>query len=277
MSGGASSVDVLGVRFHALSREAAAEAVVELARSGGQHYVVKPYSEFMPPAHEDEKLRDVLNGASICLADGTGILWAAHYLSGRGGGIGALLAFPASLLALVTNSPALRKPLPQAMRGVDFTWTMLEALAQSGLSVFLLGGTVEEVEGARDRIRERLPALHIRGVHPGHFNVTGKENERVLEAVNVVSPDVLLVGMGFPRQERWIAANLASLSPRVAVAEGGSFSFISGATPRAPDWMRRSGMEWLYRLGRQPGRVKRQLAIPRFVWLVLRERMTRRA
>jgi N-acetylglucosaminyldiphosphoundecaprenol N-acetyl-beta-D-mannosaminyltransferase len=277
MSDGTNSVEVLGVRFHALTRNAAAAAVADLARSGGQHYVVKPYSEFMPPAHGDEKLRDVLNGASLCLADGTGILWAAHYLSGRGSGIGALIAFPASLLALMTNSPALRKPLPQAMRGVDFTWAMLDALAQAGLSVFLLGGTSTEVEGTASRIRERLSTLDLRGVHPGHFKVTGRENNRVIGTINAASPDVLLVGMGFPRQEHWIAANLASLNVHVAVAEGGSFSFISGTTPRAPDWMRRAGLEWLYRLRRQPGRLKRQMAVPQFVWLVLRERMTRRA
>ncbi len=79
--------------------------------------------------------------------------------------------------------------------------------------------------------------------------------------------------MGFPRQEEWIAANLPRLQVNVAVAEGGSFSFISGVTRRAPVRLRRLGLEWLYRLARQPWRLRRQLAIPQFVWLVIRERL----
>ena len=98
----------------------------------------------------------------------------------------------------------------------------------------------------------------------------------MIEAVNSASPDMLLVAMGFPRQERWIAENLGRLKVKVAVAEGGSFSFISGATRRAPSWMRRAGLEWLFRLGRQPKRIRRQAAIPLFLWLVLSERMSRR-
>ena len=81
--------------------------------------------------------------------------------------------------------------------------------------------------------------------------------------------------MGFPRQEQWIAENLPRLDVKVAVAEGGSFTFISGAISRAPRWMRRSGLEWLYRLARQPSRLHRQMALPVFVWLVFRERLRR--
>jgi N-acetylglucosaminyldiphosphoundecaprenol N-acetyl-beta-D-mannosaminyltransferase len=103
----------------------------------------------------------------------------------------------------------------------------------------------------------------------------GTANEQVIKEINTARPDALLVAMGFPRQERWIAANLNHLDVHVAVAEGGSFSFIGGSVSRAPGWMRRSGLEWLYRLGRQPWRLKRQLALPHFVWLVVRERLKR--
>jgi len=269
------TVDVLGVRFHPLDRKQAAQAIADLARSQDRHYVVKPYSEFMPPAYGDARIRDILNGASLCLADGAGILWAAHYLSLRGGPLRALLQLPASLLSLLTSSAALRRPLPQAMRGVDFTWEMLEALAGAGLSVYLLGGTTSELDGAAARIAERFPGLRIVGKHDGYFRTRGSQNAPVIAAVNAVAPDVLLVAMGFPRQEKWIAENLPRLDVRVAVAEGGSFSFISGATRRAPGWMRRAGLEWLFRLLRQPSRLRRQLALPVFVWLVVRQRLAR--
>jgi N-acetylglucosaminyldiphosphoundecaprenol N-acetyl-beta-D-mannosaminyltransferase len=150
---------------------------------------------------------------------------------------------------------------------------MLTRLDEAGSRVFLLGGTGEEVRGARERIEARFPGLHVVGAHHGYFDASGEESETVIRAVNEVQPEVLLVAMGVPRQEQWIAANLSRLQVNVAVAEGGSFSFISGATRRAPRWLRRLGLEWLYRLARQPWRLRRQLAIPQFVWLVVRERL----
>jgi N-acetylglucosaminyldiphosphoundecaprenol N-acetyl-beta-D-mannosaminyltransferase len=264
-------ISVLGVGFDPLTRAQAAEAIVSLAKEGGKHYVVKPYSEFMPPVRKDAGLRDILNGASLCLADGVGILWAAHYLSLPRSGLRALLQAKLSLASLLVRPSALRKPLPQAMRGVDFTWEMLEALDRAGLSVYLLGGTESELRGTAQRIAERLPTLRIAGSHAGHFNRA--EDASVVADVNAAAPDVVLVAMGFPRQERWIAANLPRLNVRVAIAEGGSFTFMSGAISRAPRWMRRAGLEWLYRLARQPWRLRRQAALPVFVWLVLRERL----
>ncbi|MDO8615942.1 MAG: WecB/TagA/CpsF family glycosyltransferase [Dehalococcoidia bacterium] len=266
-------VDVLGVRFHNLSRKEAARAVAALAGAATQACVVKPYSEFMPRAVRDLRVREILNGAALCLPDGAGIVWAAHYLALPGGRLRALLQLPLSLAALVLNPRAVRRPLKQAMAGVDFTWEMLSALAEAGAGVFLLGGREEEVAGTVARVRQRLPALRIAGWRHGHFRLSGAESEAVIALVNQARPQVLLVAMGFPRQEIWIADNLRRLDVKVAVAEGGSFSFISGATPRAPRWLRRSGLEWLYRLLRQPWRLRRQLALPVFVWLVLRQRL----
>ena len=266
-------VEVLGVRFDTLTRREAAAEVARLAGENGKAYVVKPYSEFMPRAHRDARVRHVLNGAALCLPDGVGVLWAAHYLSLSGGTLRALTQLPLSLASLVFRPSALRRPMPEAMAGVDFTWAMLEALAAAGRSVYLLGGTNEEAAGAEETIRQRLPALKLTGFRDGYF--ARAHTPAVVQAINASNADVLLVAMGFPRQELWIADNLAALHVRVAVAEGGSFSFISGAIPRAPRWMRRTGLEWLYRLARQPSRLRRQLALPAFVWLVLRERLRR--
>ena len=106
-------------------------------------------------------------------------------------------------------------------------------------------------------------------------DATGSDNDAVIAEINASAPQALLVAMGFPSQERWIAANLSRLKVNVAIAEGGSFSFISGMTRRAPLWMRRAGLEWLFRLLRQPWRLRRQLALPPFVWLVLKDRLQR--
>ena len=267
------TVDVLGVRFHNLGRAEAARAIAELARTGDKAYVVKPYSEYMPRAARDARIRETLNGADLCLADGIGVLWAAHYLSLPGGLLRALLQLPLSLAAVALNPAAIRRPLRENMAGVDLTWAMLARLDEAGSRLFLLGGTEEEVRGTRERVEARFPGLRVVGTQHGHFDVSGKENAAVLGLINEARPQVLLVAMGFPRQEEWIVANLPRLQVNVALAEGGSFSFISGVVLRAPHWLRRLGLEWLYRLARQPWRLRRQLAIPRFVWLVVRERL----
>ena len=269
------TVDVLGVHFHNLSLGEAASAIAELAQAGERAYVVKPYSEFMARAARNARAREILNSADLCLADGIGVLWAAHYLTLPGGPLRALLQLPLSLAALAANPSAIRWPLRENMAGVDLTWEMLARLDEAGVRVFLLGGTEEEVRRTRERIGARFRGLRVVGSHHGYFDVSGEENESVLRAIGEARPEVLLVAMGFPRQEEWIAANLQRLQMNVAVAEGGSFSFISGAVWRAPNWVRRLGLEWLYRLGRQPWRLRRQLAIPEFVWLVVRERLGR--
>ena len=265
------TVDVLGLRFHNLTRREAAEAVVSLARGEGRCYVVKPYSEFMPRAVRDSAVRAALQGAALCLPDGVGILWAAHYLSLSGGRLRAIMQFPLALAAMIVRPSAIRRPLRQPMRGVDFTWQMLAACADAGLSVYLLGGTRGEAQRAAEQIVARFSSLQVVGARDGYF----RDAAGVVDQINAAAPDVLLVAMGFPRQELWIAENLPRLDVKVAVAEGGSFSFISGATRRAPGWMRRAGLEWFYRLARQPSRLRRQMALPVFVWLVLRERLNR--
>ncbi len=268
-----SAIEVLGVRFHNLSRREAARAIARLAKQGQRAYVVKPYSEFMPRALREPPIRDILNTADLCLADGIGILWAAHYLCLPGGPLRALVQLPFSLASIAVNPGAVRRPLRENMAGVDLTWEMLARLDEDGASVFLLGGTVEEADGARRRIEAAFPHLRVLGARDGYFDPSGAPNDELIAAVNAASPDVLLVAMGFPRQEKWIAANLPRLEVHVAVAEGGSFSYIAGTILRAPRWLRRLGLEWLFRLLRQPQRLRRQLAIPQFVWLVVRERL----
>jgi len=269
------TVEILGVRFDNLTRREAAAAISALATGDGKHYVVKPYSEFMPRSAGDAAVRKTLNDAELCLPDGVGILWAAHYLSLNGGRMRALLQLPLSLLSIMLRSSALRRPIREPMAGVDLTWKMLAELDRADASVFLLGGAEEEVRAAVRRIEERLPGLTVAGARDGYFGTEGSANDAVVAQVNAARPAALLVAMGFPRQEQWIVDNLDRLDVHVAVAEGGSFSFIGGTVSRAPDWVRRAGLEWLYRLGRQPWRFKRQLALPRFVWLVVGERLTR--
>jgi len=272
---GRPAVDILGVRLDALTRAQAAAEIARLATGDEKRYVVKPYSEFLPRAARDPNVRAILNGAALCLPDGVGILWAAHYLSLPGGQVRAFAQLPLSLATMTFRAWSIGNLLPEAMAGVDLTWVMLKELEAAGASVYLLGGSAGEIKGTREVIERRYPGLRVVGSHHGHFGLRGKASDQVVRAINATAPDALLVAMGFPRQEQWIAANLGQLKVKVAVAEGGSFTFMSGQTSRAPHWMRRAGLEWLFRLLRQPWRLRRQLALPVFVWLVFRERLSR--
>ncbi len=192
------TVDVLGVHFRNLSLGEAARAIAGLAQAGERAYVVKLYSECMPRAAREARVRGVLNGADLCLADGVGILWAAHYLTLPGGPLRALLQLPLSRAAVVLNPSAVRGPLRENMAGVDLTWEMLARLDEAGSGVFLLGGTEEEVRGAREGIEARFPDLRVVGDHYGYFDVSGEENESVVRTINEAHQQVLLVAMGFP-------------------------------------------------------------------------------
>src|SRR6266508_3756090 len=139
---------------------------------------------------------------------------------------------PLSLASLVLKPSAVRQPLKENMAGVDLTRELLAQLEAVGASAYILGGTEEELRGARRRIEARFPRLRIVGARRGYFDVGGAENDAVAAGINAVSPQALLVAMGFPLQERWIAKNLPRLNVNVAVAEGGSLSFLSGVTRR---------------------------------------------
>jgi N-acetylglucosaminyldiphosphoundecaprenol N-acetyl-beta-D-mannosaminyltransferase len=253
------------VRFDNLTRAEAAERIAEMAVKGPRGYVVKPYSEFMARAARDDRFREVLNGAALCLPDGVGIVWAAHYLSLKGGRLRALVQFPLSHLSMLLRPEAGCGPVREPMHGVDLTWEMLAALEKAGASVYLLGGTTDELVGTRRAIEARLPGLRIAGARHGYFRTRGEENDRLIADINAAKPQALIVAIGSPRQEEWIAANIGLLEVNVAVAEGGSFSFI---------WVRRSGRRngcggrgWSGCSGYCVSRAgSGQLALPAFVW-----------
>jgi N-acetylglucosaminyldiphosphoundecaprenol N-acetyl-beta-D-mannosaminyltransferase len=123
-------------------------------------------------------------------------------------------------------------------------------------------------------LQEKQPALKVAGCHDGYFPL--EEEPQVVATIAAAKPDVLFVAFGVPKQEKWIRHHLSELGVSVAIGVGGSFDVISGRLKRAPVWMQRAGLEWLYRVLREPSRLPRLLALPRFVWLGLREALLRR-
>lgn len=236
-------IDVMGIRFDNVTMEEALERAKELLASEGADYVVTPNSEIVYEAMADRELEDLLNGASLVLPDGAGV---------------------------VLGSKILGTPLKQKVAGVDFADQLLEVLAQTGGSVYLLGSKPGVAELAAEKMLEKHPGLTIAGLADGYF----KDEAPVIEKINLAKPDVLFVCLGAPKQERFMAAHRAELQVRLMAGLGGSLDSFAGTVKRAPRWMINCSLEWLYRLIKEPWRFKRMLRLPKFIWRVVCRRIS---
>lgn len=276
-------VDILGVQIDALTIDQAVQRILALAGEKGASYVSKPYVEFMEAAFHDPALRELLNGSSLCLPDGVALQWAAYYQSYKRRGWWRVVQTGAQIVFLPGR---LGSVLPERFAGVDTTWRLLEHCRDKGLRVFLIGSPAgSTINRAAEAIQQRLPGISIAGTVPGE--VDGKRGmalyrgvnkgtvslQPLIQAIRQSKADIILTGIGFPQQEALNAALAGRLDHGVLVGEGGSFDYDSfgGQRRRAPQAMRRVGLEWLWRLILQPSRWRRQLAVPRFIWHVYRE------
>ncbi len=237
------SIRVLGVRVDDLDIEATLDRIEQLLADGGHHLVATVNPEFVMLARRDPAFHRVLESAALCLADGWGVTWAAR----RQG-----------------------RPLPGRVTGIDLIPALAERAVRRGWRLFLLGAAPGVGEEVAALLKDQHPGLAIAGYHAG---VAGPEgDEESLRLISAARPDIVLVAYGAPRQELWIARNLSRLEAGVGIGVGGSFDYLSGRVRRAPAWMRRVGLEWLYRLVRQPWRARRMAVLPRFALEVLRAR-----
>lgn len=210
------------------------------------HQICTVSPEFVMLAQDNADFMAVLRQADLCVADGVGLLFAARYLG---------------------------HPLPERVTGSDGVPLIAQRAAREGWRLYLLGAAPGVAEQAAARLTGQNPGLQIAGVYAG--SPAPAEADAIIERVNASRADILLVAYGAPRQDLWIAQHRDRLAVPVAMGVGGTFDFIAGIVPRAPRWMRRAALEWLYRLVRQPWRWRRMLRLPRFVWAVLREEQRR--
>jgi N-acetylglucosaminyldiphosphoundecaprenol N-acetyl-beta-D-mannosaminyltransferase len=224
--------DVLGIPFDAVTLDEAVQKGLALTQSGGR--VVTPNPEIVWACQTNPAVMDAVAGADLILADGVGITRAARKLG---------------------------RPLPCRVPGSDWLTKMLEACAQSGKRVFLLGGKPGVAESAKERAEGLYPGLIVCGTHDGYF----LEDGPVLDAVRLAAPDFLAVCLGAPKQELWMARNAGQLGGILLAGLGGSLDVLAGNIKRAPKIFQKAGLEWLYRVIRQPARIKRLFVIPKYL------------
>lgn len=236
------SVEILGVRVHNVTMVDTLRLLTEMALSNKPHHVVTVNPEFIMVAQHNKVFKRVLNNAALAIPDGAGVLWASRKLG---------------------------KPIAERVTGVD-TVRRISAVARGkNLNMFLLGGAPGVAEKASVELQRENPGLNIVGTYAGSPDIS--EEAEICERIRSVRPHILLVAYGSPRQDLWIDRNLIKLGIPVAIGVGGTFDFITGKVPRAPQWMRERNIEWLYRLWLEPWRWRRMTALPRFMVRVLRE------
>ena len=246
-AGFAAPAHILGVRVDRVSQQQALSLLQRLLAAHREHgeraccqQVVTVNPEFVMEARHNDVFRQCINQATLVVADGMGVVWATRYL---------------------------RTPVPERITGTDTLVQLAKLCAEQGYRLYLLGAAPGVADAAGKRLCELNPGLLIAGTYAGSPAVA--EEDEIIERIRVAQADVLCVAYGAPAQELWIYRNLARLPVAVAMGVGGAYDFISGRQSRAPDFMQRAGLEWLYRLYREPWRWRRMLALPRFAVQIL--------
>jgi len=175
-------------------------------------------------------------------------------------------------IGVVIGSRILGDPIPERLAGFDLVFRLFELAEKKGYTLYFLGARPDVIAGAAERVTTQFPRIKIVGFHHGYFDM---EDTSVIEDIKSKAPDILLVGLGFPKQEEWIDRYGMQLDKGLMIGVGGTFDGITGRVKRAPEIWRKLNVEWLYRLIQQPSRWRRMLALPQFMAVILREKMKR--
>ena len=244
-------IDILGVNISNLDKKTVVKVLQSYLGSDKQHFVVTPNPEFIVAAQKDPDFGEIINSADLSIADGIGLRYAACFLA--------------------------QEPPPR-ITGNDLMQMLARICSETGQGMYLLGGSDRAAEKAASILEDQYPTLKIRANEGGKIFYEHDEwhmNPAVLQDIIKFEPAVLLVALGHGKQERWIVSFQKHLpSVKIAAGIGGAFDYLSGNVPRAPRWMQRIGLEWLYRLIKQPRRIKRiWTAVVVFPYLVIKSKI----
>ncbi|MFC1495866.1 WecB/TagA/CpsF family glycosyltransferase [Candidatus Margulisiibacteriota bacterium] len=235
-------IEFSDIKVNNLTLNKAVAETEQLINHKEPQLIVTPNPEMIVRAQNDFLLKSIINNAALRLADG---------------------------ISMVVVSKLLKKPLKERVSGIDFMLKLSEQAAKKEYRIFLLGGKLGIAEKAAKQLKESYPGIKIVGIHDGYFEHDGT----IITQIKAAKPDILFAGLGAGRQEKWLAKYLNELKVPVSVGIGGAMDVISGYKRRAPNIFQRLYIEWLYRLITEPWRWKRQLALPRFLFLVFKSKL----
>ena len=232
----AERVNILGVDVDAVTMAEAVDVVRRAMDTRAGVMVATANAEMLMRATHDEELRRILNASALVVPDGAGTVWAARHLG---------------------------HAMPERVAGYDLAQELLRCAPAEGRRVYFFGSAPGVAEKAKAKAEQLYPGIEIVGVRNGFFSPA--DNAAIIAEIRAARPELLLVALGVPKQEKWIAAHLAELDVPVAIGVGGTLDVMAGVMKRAPYWMQRAKLEWLFRGLMQPKRAGRLLALPKFV------------
>lgn len=233
-------VNILGVNVDMTNIEQSADIILRFLDEDGFKRVFTPNSEIIMMAYEDAEFQKALNKADLLTADGIGVVYASKILG---------------------------KPISERAAGFDIAKEVLSKISKTGHKLYLFGAKPGVAEEAKVKMEEEYPGINIVGTHNGYFKT--KDVPGIIDDINNSGADLLFVCLGAPAQEKWIDENAEKLNVKVAMGIGGSLDVFAGKVERAPEFYCKHGLEWLYRLKKEPWRAKRMMALPKFAVTVM--------
>lgn len=232
---------VLGIQVNTESYDELLPKVFERIETKQKSLIVAINPEKIISAKQNPELKKLLNEAEFQIPDGIGVILASKIQKGN---------------------------ITSRVTGVDMMMRLCEEAAKRQKPIFLYGGKPGVADKAAEKLKQLYPGIQISGTQDGYE----KDNQKVIDRINAAQPDLLFVAMGSPKQENWINANRDQLHPTIYQGVGGSFDVLAGNVQRAPEAFQKVGMEWFYRLMKEPHRIKRQIKLPLFLLEVARNK-----
>lgn len=236
-------VEIMNIPFDTNGMNGAVKKIMGFFNDGGEHIICTPNPEIVMEAQNDKVLFAILKAADLVVPDGIGIVWASRFGKTR---------------------------LKERVSGYDLCLKLFEKMKDEKRTVYFFGGSPGVAAEAAKKIMAKYNGIQVVGHRNGYFSA--KDESKIISDIKAKSPDLLLVGLGSPKQEKWIYDNLRFTGAKAAIGVGGSFDVMAGNVKRAPFIYQKLGLEWLYRLIKQPSRFKRMLKLPKFAALILLKR-----
>ena len=237
------SVPLHGLRVNRVTMDQTLQILDQFVREGGPHHVVTLDASMCVTAGEEPDLKRIIERADLITPDSSGVLWACRRMG---------------------------QPLAHRVSGVEIVERLCALSPERGYKLYFFGAAPGIAESAAAKMRERYPGCRIVGARDGFFQPA--DEPAIVSEIRAVEPDILCVALGIPKQEKFIDRHREALGVPVMIGVGGTFDVISGTVKRAPIWMQKANLEWLYRLYKNPRKISKVMTLPRFVWMTLRHR-----